>query len=189
VCDPFASNRLWPGTGRQAAGSCPVAWTTWSSCGCDSRPSGVEVTAYPPRGRPDDRWCEAGIEGGKPALDRKLRRAQLEKDRNTNPRLNRRHVCAGLFEFKGPFPKWDRIESQARTAFAWDTLEPIPADRGILHPTTNEDQERSNPFEARAAPPRADSQSQALKWEGLPQKQMPLGKPGDTLTEARQRGR
>jgi len=36
------------GMSRPDTGTVPVVGITWSLCGCDSHPSGVEVTACPP---------------------------------------------------------------------------------------------------------------------------------------------
>lgn len=44
-----------------------------------------------------------------------------------------------------PAQNRDRMESQACTVNAWNTLVTIPADNGILCSTTNGNQERSNP--------------------------------------------
>jgi hypothetical protein len=104
VCDPFARNRRSRGLGRQADGAFPAAWTTWLPCGCDSHPSGVEVTAYPPCWWPDDHRCEAGINGGNPKHGRGLRPAELDMDRNTNLRRTVVTLCR-LSRVDKPVPK------------------------------------------------------------------------------------
>ena len=81
------------------------------------------------------------------------------------------------------------MERWTHTGGVHGTLETIPADSGVLHPTSNGSQERSNRLKALMGKNMSRSSIAGLGTVGLPQKQTPSGKPRDTQTEALQHGR
>jgi hypothetical protein len=129
---------------RQTVGAVPMVWTTWFPCGCNSHPSGAEVTAHPPCGRLDNRRCEAGMKGGNPELGRESRRAELGKDRQ--PTYVRPVVIlARLTRAYKPAQQGNGWRAGQRPSLFGSTLAPIPADSRVLSPATNGNQERGNP--------------------------------------------
>ena len=136
----------------------------------------------------DTHPCEAGTKGGNSERGRELRRAQLDMDRHTNPLLNRRQSVQAHPLFTSLPKKGTDGEPCGLNSPPGSTLESIPANNGILPPATNGNQERGNPIEALKASALSRQSAACPDGEGLPQKQMPPGKPGDMLTEARQSG-
>jgi hypothetical protein len=133
----------------------------------------------------DRRSCEAGTKGGNSEHGRESRRAELDMDRNTNPRPTRRQsvqaqpLLMGLPKI-GTGGEMDRCSSLSR-----GTLATTPAESGVLRPATNGNQERDNPVRALTGVNVSRSSIASPGGAGLPQKQMSPGKPADMPTEAR----
>lgn len=93
------------------------------------------------------RLCEAGIKGGNSEPDWELRRTELDMDRNTNSRLNRRHLLQAYTGYQA-CPKWERTESRIGYRTYPKYPRKVPADSEVLNPVSNGNQERDNPFKA-----------------------------------------
>jgi len=131
------------------------------------------------------RRCEAGIKGGNSELDRESRRAELDMGRKTNSRVTRRHVSQAHASYaacpqNGNGSRVGRVQVVASNTLARSRRRVKP-----FIQRQNGDQERSNLAKALTGQNVSRRYVASLGEEGLPQKQRPLGKPGDTLTEAR----
>jgi hypothetical protein len=159
----------------------------------------VRVRFPPPRCR-DDSVCpasatdhqrgEAGAEGGTPERDRLSRRAQLDTERNTNPRVNRRQLEQAYSRYQA-WSKTDKARGRAMCKRPGCT--PAETRRRVgsylQHNTDLRNDGTRRALSSAQTVGRREGVRRTPRREGSPKKPTSRGKPADMLTWGRCLGR